>query len=283
VSLLGERRIGKSSVLNQVYQGLGQEPKLVSIHASAQNWNLASQQNFFQHLYQTIRTTVPDVPSMGVEGYPGLRNAIAALSRRYRFLLIIDGFEEMAGNPNFDRFFFSNLRALGDGPEYSFGYLLASRRPLKELCSQHKIQASKFWNIFGSRRVLGLLEEREARDLVQQESNAAFENHWEDTDTATHRVLSALAWATGETDRQQLDSNGIAAAQRETRLEFSRDRLFKILERLAEEEILERKGPPYRFAVPLYRRWIAWRWLPERVREEPLSAEPSERYGKARP
>ncbi len=166
VSLLGERRIGKSSLLNQVYQGLGQEPGLVSIHASAQNWNQAGQQNFFQHLYQAIRTTLPDVPELEVKDYPGLRDAIAPLSRHYRFLLIIDEFEEMAGNLNFDTFFFSNLRALGDGPEYNFGYLLVSRRPLQELCSQHEIQASKFWNIFGMRRVLDLLEESEAHDLV---------------------------------------------------------------------------------------------------------------------
>lgn len=64
---------------------------------------------------------------------------------------------------------------------------------------------------------------------------------------------------------------GIAAVLRETRLELPRQRLFTILERLAEEEILERDGPTYRFAVPLDRRWIAWRWPPERVREEPLS------------
>lgn len=86
-------------------------------------------------------------------------------------------------------------------------------------------------------------------------------------------MLSALAWATGETDRLQLDIDGIAAAQNETRLELPRDRLFKVLERLAEEEILERKGPTYSFSVPFYRRWIAWHWPPERVREEPLSSE----------
>ncbi len=166
VSLLGERRIGKSSLLNQVYHGLGQEPGLVSIHASAQNWNQASQQNFFQHLYQAIRTALADAPKLIVNDYPSLRDAIAPLARHYRFLLIIDEFEEMAGNPNFDAYFFSNLRALGDGPEYNFGYLLVSRRPWKELCSQHEIQASKFWNIFGTRRVLGLLEESEAQDLV---------------------------------------------------------------------------------------------------------------------
>jgi hypothetical protein len=206
VSLLGERRIGKSSLLNQVYLGLGQEPELVSIHASAQNWNQASQQNFFQHLYQAIRTTVPDVSTIEVEDYPGLRNAITALSRRYRFLLIIDEFEEMAGNPNFDRFFFSNLRALGDGPEYNFGYLLASRRPLKELCRQHEIQASKFWNIFGTRRVLGLLEESEARDLVVRpitktlagQADAEVQHFWEKKIkplTGCHPALVQIATA----------------------------------------------------------------------------------------
>lgn len=35
-----------------------------------------------------------------------------------------------------------------------------------------------------------------------------------------------------------------------------------------EEEVLLREGEAYRFAVPLYRRWVAWRWPPGRVREE---------------
>lgn len=39
VSLLGERRIGKSSLLNQVYEALAAEPGLVAIRASALNWN----------------------------------------------------------------------------------------------------------------------------------------------------------------------------------------------------------------------------------------------------
>ncbi len=56
----------------------------------------------------------------------------------------------------------------------------------------------------------------------------------------------------------------------ETRLELPRKQTFPILERLADEEILVRAGPTNRFAVPLYRRWIAWRWPIDRVREEPL-------------
>ncbi|MFO1431339.1 MAG: hypothetical protein U1F76_14555 [Candidatus Competibacteraceae bacterium] len=56
----------------------------------------------------------------------------------------------------------------------------------------------------------------------------------------------------------------------EVRLELPAAIVLKIVERLVDEEILLREGPTYRFAVPLYRRWIAWRWPPARVREEPL-------------
>jgi hypothetical protein len=47
--------------------------------------------------------------------------------------------------------------------------------------------------------------------------------------------------------------------------------VFDILERLVDEEILVCDGVKYRFSVPLYRRWIAWRWSPELVRNESLS------------
>lgn len=109
-----------------------------------------------------------------------------------------------------------------------------------------------------------------ADDLVKQ-GNAAFESHWQDADPATHRLLAALAWATPENVRPQLDLPGIEAALQETRLELPPGAAFAIVERLAEEEILVRDGPTYRYAVPLYRRWVVWRWPPERVRGERLA------------
>ena len=107
-----------------------------------------------------------------------------------------------------------------------------------------------------------------AAEIVEQTDNAAFANHWQDSDVNTHRVLSALAWATSETGRQQLNVDGIIAAMEETRLSLPSAQPFQIIERLADEEICAREGPTYRFTVPLYRRWVAWRWPPERVREE---------------
>ncbi len=58
---------------------------------------------------------------------------------------------------------------------------------------------------------------------------------------------------------------------RETRLSLPRKTTFNTLERLLEEEFLIGDGPTYRFAVPLYRRWIAWRWPPTKVKEEVMN------------
>lgn len=169
VSLLGERRIGKSSLLNQIYQALGQEPNLVSIHATAQNWNQKSQQNFFVCLQQAIARTVSQAVQDQAQDYPGFRDFILSLAQDYncRFVLILDEFEVMAGNPNFNADFFRNMRALGSEPEPRFGYLVSSRQSLTELCRDNKkIDESSFWNVFGSKHILGLLSEQEAQNLV---------------------------------------------------------------------------------------------------------------------
>ncbi|GAB0148817.1 hypothetical protein McPS_15570 [Marichromatium sp. PS1] len=109
---------------------------------------------------------------------------------------------------------------------------------------------------------------RAVNTVVQLETNAAFENHWQDSDPQTHRVLAALAWATDDHNRRQFDIDGIEAAMTENRLPLPRADIFRILEHLADDEVLERDGPTYRFWVPMYRRWIAWRWPPQRVRDE---------------
>ncbi|CAK0758444.1 hypothetical protein CCP3SC1_20027 [Gammaproteobacteria bacterium] len=65
-----------------------------------------------------------------------------------------------------------------------------------------------------------------------------------------------------------LSLDGMMATLDDQRLSLERSQLFGVLERLVEEEVLRNDGGSYRFVVPLYRRWIAWRWSPEKVREE---------------
>ena len=169
VSIVGERRIDKSSLLNQVYRALACEPGLVSIHATVQNWNQASQQYFFNNLYQAISTVAGPVSGREVTDYPSFRDFVYDLGQThaYRFVLILDEFEGMASNPNFTSTFFTNMRVLGERSEYGFGYVTASRRSLSELSHDHSIESSAFWNIF-SHKVIGALTAQESQALVQE-------------------------------------------------------------------------------------------------------------------
>jgi len=167
VSLLGERRIGKSSLLNQIFQELNKEDKLCAVFATAQNFSELTEQTFFKSLKQSISQVVnPDLIENETVSYDNLRDYIHSLAKQgYRFVIMIDEFEKLSGNPEFKTSFFSHLRALGERPEFRLGYVIASRHALKDLCRSHKIEESSFWNIFGTQKILGLLTEKEASDL----------------------------------------------------------------------------------------------------------------------
>ncbi len=170
VNILGERRIGKSSLLNQIYQALAAEPDLVSIYATAQEWKLGedSQAQFFSSLQQAIAEALRVTPPP-VYNYEGLRDFIRQYAQKgYRFVLLIDEFDKMTGNAHFNTSFFSQLRVLGYQPEYQFGYVLASRSTVSDICQQGKIDESKFHNIFGHSPTLGLLSKTEAKELIQE-------------------------------------------------------------------------------------------------------------------
>jgi len=180
VSVLGERRFGKSSFLNQVWQALAAEPDLVCIHATTQDWGQACPERFFGGLHlailgaldATAHAPSPKPAAKGktqgeVRDYAGMRDFIRPLARAgLRFVLLLDELERITGAEPFNADFFSNLRALGERPEYRFGYLISSRRPLKELCREHRIDESSFWNIFGFPQYIGLLDEDQARALA---------------------------------------------------------------------------------------------------------------------
>lgn len=178
VNLLGERRIGKSSLLNQLFAALGREAGLIAIHGGARGWHEYTPARFFAELHLTIHgalgegdasdapgdsheTTIGARPTekpidgfvdesfdelftpggggpSPITDYPGLQAFIRRHAGRYRFVLILDEFETMADNSRFDAEFFANLHHLGGTPALRFGYLLASRGPLAELRKRYK-------------------------------------------------------------------------------------------------------------------------------------------------
>nr|VFJ64859.1 MAG: AAA ATPase domain-containing protein [Candidatus Kentron sp. FW] len=177
VSLLGERRMGKSSLLNQIFADLANEEGLVTILGSPQGWYEYTPAAFFSDLHMTIEGVIAHASSTNeqaassfpVMDYPGFRDFIRQHADRYRFILILDEFETMAEDPKFDAAFFANLRHLGNTPEFRFGYLLASRQSLSKLRKQdHGLDSSSFWNIFGIAHTVGLLQSEDAWGLIRE-------------------------------------------------------------------------------------------------------------------
>ncbi|MBF0604411.1 MAG: ATP-binding protein [Nitrospirae bacterium] len=107
--------------------------------------------------------------------------------------------------------------------------------------------------------------------VVQLEVNAAFDNHWADADVPTRRVLSALARSTDERNRVAETAAGLEVVLTETGMPLSRNTIHQCLEDLLNETVLAGSGELYTFTVPMYRRWIAWRWPPVKVREEAMA------------
>jgi hypothetical protein len=131
---------------------------------------------FFCSLQQAIARAIGYTIHDQAQDYPGFRDFILALAKNhdYQFVLILDEFEVMASNPNFNADFFRNMRALGDEPEYHFGYLVSSRRPLKALCRDNKkIDESSFWNIFDPREIVVCSPSRKRAISSSNPSNVA--------------------------------------------------------------------------------------------------------------
>jgi hypothetical protein len=174
VSLLGERRIGKSSLLNQLAIGLAREPGLLLLQSSTQNWDHLDPPTFFRELHLGIcRGLGLSRPERPHEVFAPLRDLIDGLALDYRFVLVLDEFDRLASKPALDADFFANLRTLGYEQRYRLGFVTASRHPLETLCRQQGIEESNFWNIFGITQVLGLLRDREALDLIRLPALAA--------------------------------------------------------------------------------------------------------------
>ena len=167
ISLVGDPRIGKSSLMNQLKAILEAEEGLLSICCNAQGLNEASQKRFFTDLGESIVGALGEELEKPLEDFDQFQCAIRQQAEKYRFVLLLDEFEIMADNPVFDVTFFNNLRSLGDNPENRFGFFIISHEHIRTLCHTEAIHGSRFWNIFDV-WVLGLLEADAARQLVKQ-------------------------------------------------------------------------------------------------------------------
>ena len=158
VSIVGERRIGKSSLLYYIFktceQRLGSDVTL----AYTDFRGVKDEQSFFECL----------CGGLGVDGnkQSDLERAVSERKIVYCF----DEFEAVMKSPAFSPEFFNSLRGLAqDG---NLALIVATQHSLTDLCLTERIATSPFWNIF-TPLYLALFTEEEAKQFVRSRFNAA--------------------------------------------------------------------------------------------------------------
>lgn len=163
-SIVGERRIGKTSLLKylanpEVAPGLGLTPdRYCLIYIDFQGLTDITPGRFWQRVLGMMARSICD---------PSLIPEIDDLRRRENFdlfdledlcegiagkgltiVLLLDEFEYVTQNPNFRADFFGGLRALAI--HHDLPLVTSTRRELIDLCHSDEIKGSPFFNIFAN-------------------------------------------------------------------------------------------------------------------------------------
>lgn len=177
VSVVGDRKVGKSSLLNHVYtpqvrSELLEDPdSMVMAYLDMQVEKNMSVATFVEMLLALVghelrgRLDVSDCE----RSLTGISNMMKRLSAAgIRLAVLLDEFEAITSNPNFGLEFFSFLRALAS--HYDVAYVTSSARDLQVLCHTQEIKDSPFFNIFTPIR-LTAFPPAEAEELVRVPSS----------------------------------------------------------------------------------------------------------------
>ena len=181
-SIVGERKLGKSSLLTAVaqparMQQYGLDPaRTLCLYVDLEGMASAKPQDFWIEVLDRLDAVLPSAAGDLREQVQRLLDtaevrfaAVRRLLRRVHdagldLVLILDEFEGLARNPSFEPDFYGELRSLAG--ELGIVYLAASKHGLYELTYHHTdTLSSPFFNIF-SEMTLGLLPADEARSML---------------------------------------------------------------------------------------------------------------------
>jgi hypothetical protein len=177
VSIIGPRRIGKSSLLLHLCRYHVREQ--MSLLPPEALFALVDCQELGgsppEEVYEAFVASIIDASNgaglqLGSFERPGTYRSLdrilnATHAQGTRVVLLLDEFELLAANERLTPYFFARLRGLTT--KYGLAYLTASQRPLFAITADEKILSSPFFNIFVSLS-LGLFTLQEARELLDQ-------------------------------------------------------------------------------------------------------------------
>jgi serine/threonine-protein kinase len=157
ISVVGERRIGKSSLLNFVYQRRNRRQFMQNYHNAIfvfmdfQRGSDMDVTRFIDVLFGMFEYERHYARALSSEEktLDTLRDVIEELSSQgKRIIVLMDEFDSITTNPNFEMQFFSFLRFLANN--YKVAYVTSSVNDLQQMCHDKEIADSPFFNIFSN-------------------------------------------------------------------------------------------------------------------------------------
>ena len=176
VSIIGDRKIGKSSLLRALLRqkdtGLRRPDEYIFTYSDLQEMMHGDASAFFGVLMEQIALARhdPDIAEQAPT-YENFRKLTANLNRsRTKVILLLDEFEAVTQNDRFGLEFFSFLRSLPNN--YALSFVVTSANELQQFCHSREIAGSPFFNIFHKLN-LGCFSPQEAMQLIAEPSQEA--------------------------------------------------------------------------------------------------------------
>jgi hypothetical protein len=177
VSLIGPRRIGKSSILLHLCRpavreqyGL-QPPKALFVMLDCQELGGSPPEEVYEAFLMGLVDSATDAglilePAQQPGTYRALDRALHQIGKQgVPAVVLLDEFELLAANEHLTPYFFARLRGLTT--KYGLAYLTTSQRPLFAITAEEEILSSPFFNIFVT-LPLGLFSREEAVTLFSK-------------------------------------------------------------------------------------------------------------------
>ena len=178
ISVVGERRIGKSSLLHFINRPeirarfLDQNESYAFAFIDLQQKRRLTLIEFFKELLALLAKETGDKSlNKLAPSFDSLRLALEGFRRDGRRLIVLfDEFDAITTNRAFDLEFYSFLRSIANN--YDVAYVTSSARDLQELCHTQLIADSPFFNIF-TNVFLRAFTRKESTELITRPSAEA--------------------------------------------------------------------------------------------------------------
>ncbi|MEK6286676.1 MAG: protein kinase [Acidobacteriota bacterium] len=178
ISVVGERRIGKSSLLNFIndpqvrLRSLDRSESYAFAFIDLQQKRRLTLIEFFKDLFTLLAKETGDKSLSKLQpSFDSLRVVLESFRRDGRKLVVLfDEFDAITTNRAFDLEFYSFLRSIANN--YDVAYVTSSARDLQELCHTQLIADSPFFNIF-TNVFLRAFTRKEALELITRPSAGA--------------------------------------------------------------------------------------------------------------